>query len=215
MSTSTFSPSHSARPFFFVVAVPKLIIMTFFTSGLYGVFWYLRNWDLYQRATGSVMLLPRLLWPSYFLYSLLHRVDQRILASGRCYRWSPWWLAFGLLLTFIGGIELLMVMLPLPGFAVPLLLVVVLFHMVLARTQRAINFCEGDPQGAGNAHLSVINWLWILIVTSGWLVLGDSCNQEDGLLGEAVPEGGGQIDLQSFRLFSLVFQTRPTEIFGK
>ncbi len=189
MSTSTVSPSCSARPAFFVVAVPKLIIMTLFTSGLYGLFWYLRNWDLYHRATGSVMLLPRLLWPSYFIYSLLHRVDQRILASGRCYRWSPWWLAFGLLLTSICGIQLLIVMLPLPGFALPLLLVILLFHMVLARAQRAINFCEGDPEGASNAQLTVINWLWILVVTSGWLVLGDSCNQDAGLPVEEVPEG--------------------------
>lgn len=172
MSTRSISPSYPARPAFFVVAVPKLIIMTFFTSGLYFLFWYLRNWDLYRRAGGSAMLLPRVLWPECFLYSLLNRVDQRIRVSGRCYRWSPWWLAFGLLLSFIGGLYLSVMALPQPHFALPLLLAVMLFHAVLARAQRAINFCEGDPDGAGNAHLTVINWLWILVFTSGWLVLG-------------------------------------------
>lgn len=178
MSTSIISPSYSARPAFFVVAVPKLLIMTFFTSGLYLLFWYLRNWDLYRRASGSVMLWPRILWPECFLYSLLNRVDQRIRASGRCYRWSPWWLACGLLLCFFGGFYLLMLMLPMPPFALALLLAVVVFHSVLAQIQRAINFCEGDPHGAGNAHLTVINWLWIAIVTSGWLVVGDLWSRE-------------------------------------
>lgn len=172
MSTSTISLSCPARPAFFVVAVPKLIIMTFFTSGLYFLFWYSRNWELYRLAGGSVMLLPRILWPEFFLYSLLNRVDLRIRASGRGYRWSPWWLACGLLLAFVGGLCLLVVTLSLPHFALPLWMAVVLFHVGLAQVQRAINFCEGDLDGAGNAHLTVINWLWIVTVTFGWVVLG-------------------------------------------
>ncbi len=172
MSTSTVSPSHSVRPVFFVVAVPKLIIMTFFTFGLYWLFWYLRNWSLYRSASSAnLMLLPRILWPEFFLYSLLSRVDRRIRASGRCYAWSPWWLTCGVMLASSLSTCLLMVTLPMPDFAPALMATSVAFYAAVRRVQRAINFCEGDPEGTGNAQLTLANWLWISVVTTGWLVL--------------------------------------------
>lgn len=181
LSLATKTPAQCA---FFVVAVPKLIIMTLFTSGLYWLFWYLRNWDLYRNTAGtSVMLLPRILAPEFFLYSLLYRVDLRIRASGRCYRWSPWWLAFGVLLMSISGYYLWIVVLPVPELAPAGLVVAVLFHLFQRRIQRAINFCEGDPEGAGNARLTVINWLWILVITLGWLVLGGLPGEDGALYG--------------------------------
>ncbi|MCU1730376.1 MULTISPECIES: hypothetical protein [unclassified Pseudomonas] len=185
MSTSNFSPSQPAQPAFFVVAVPKLIVMTLFTLGLYWLFWSLRNWDLYRNSSDRrVMFLPRVLLPELFLYSLLHRVDRRIRASGRSYRWSPWWLTFGVLLMGISSLCLWMAVLPLPELASAVLVTVVLFHVFQCRVQRAINFCEGDPEGAGNAQLTVINWLWILIVSSGWLVLGGLPGEDGGLFEE-------------------------------
>ncbi|HCN47251.1 MAG TPA: hypothetical protein DIT18_17635 [Pseudomonas sp.] len=172
MSISTASPLHPVQPAFFVVAVPKLIVMTLFTSGLYWLFWSSRNWELYRDASGArVMLLPRILLPELFLYSLLHRVDGRIRGSGRSYRWSPWWLAFGVLLMGLSAHHLWMVMLPLPELAPAALVAVLLFHLFQCRVQQAINFCEGDPEGAGNARLTVANGFWILIVSSAWLVL--------------------------------------------
>ncbi|MDU9391763.1 hypothetical protein [Pseudomonas sp. zfem002] len=170
MSTSTFSPARAeTTPAFFVVAVPKLIIMTLFTCGLYCLFWYLRNWELYRKATGEIMLLPRILWPEFFVYSLLNRVDRRIRASGRNYEWSPWWLACGILLTWGLGAHLWMVSLPIPEWIDALLMMIALFLLALGEVQRAINFCEGDPQGGGNAQFTVVNWLWISIVTLGWV----------------------------------------------
>lgn len=172
MSIRTASLSHPVQPAFFVVAVPKLIVMTLLTSGLYWLFWSLRNWDLYRNASGArIMLLPRILLPELFLYSLLHRVDGRIRGTGRSYRWSPWWLTFGLLLMGLSVHHLWMVTLPLPELTPAVLVVVLLFHLLQRRVQRAINFCEGDPEGAGNAQLTLANWLWIAVVTTGWLVI--------------------------------------------
>lgn len=172
MSTRTFSLASTHEPAFFVVAVPKLIVMTLFTSGLYGLFWYLRNWELYRQASRDrIILVLRVLWPEMFLYALLNRVDRQIRISGRCYQWSPWWLACGFSLTGVSAVYVAVMMLPMPGLASALAGLVVLSCMAMDRIQRAINFCEGDPQGEGNAQLTVVNWLWISMVTLGWLVV--------------------------------------------
>ncbi|MFJ4372874.1 hypothetical protein ACIP1T_09665 [Pseudomonas japonica] len=173
MSTEIISSPVRIQPAFFVVSIPKLMVMTVVTCGLYGLFWYLRNWELYRKASGTrVMLLPRILWPEFFLYSLLSRVDRRIRASGRRYRWSPWWLACGMLLAWLLGVHLWMVSLPMPELIDALLMTMALFFLALAEVQRAINFCEGDPEGGGNAQLTVVNWLWISLFTLGWIVIG-------------------------------------------
>ena len=166
-------PANATTPVFFVVAVPKLILMTLLTGGLYGLFWYQRNWDCYGRAVGGVVV-PYMLWPELFLYSLLSRVDQRIRASGRGHDWSPWWLTCGLLLTSMLVITATVMSLPVPAWSSALLLLIPLFSLALGKIQRAINFCEGDPEGEGNARLSPVNGMWILVVTLGWLVLEGS-----------------------------------------
>lgn len=169
MSTSTLSPAGAREPTFFVVAIPKLIFMTLLTGGLYGLYWYQRNWDLHCRA-GGILAVLYMLWPELFLYLLLSRVDRRIRASGRRYGWSPWWLACGVLLTAMLCIVLGVMSLPMPGMATLLVLMISLFCLVLGKVQRAINFCEGDPRGKGNAQLTLVNWLWISTVTTGWLL---------------------------------------------
>ena len=170
MSTSTFSPAGAHEPAFFVVAVRKLILMTLLTGGLYGFYWYQRNWDIHYRAGGGIAVLY-MLWPEFFLYSLLSRVDLRIRASGRNYVWSPWWLACGVLLASILCIVLGVVSLPMPGVAKCAALMFALSLLVLGAVQRAINFCERDPEGTANAQFTVVNWLWISMVTSGWVLL--------------------------------------------
>ncbi|MHA6197700.1 hypothetical protein ACX3YG_25420 [Pseudomonas wadenswilerensis] len=169
MSTSNLSPANAHEPTFFVVAIPKLILMTLFTAGLYGLYWYQRNWDIQCRGGGIVAVLY-MLWPEFFLYLLLIRVDRQIRVSGRRYVWSPWWLACGVSLTAMLCIVLGVVALPLPGMAAVLMLMIALFCLVFGKVQRAINFCEGDPLGKGNAQLTLVNWLWISTVTMGWLL---------------------------------------------
>lgn len=166
--------SASSIPMFYVVSVRKLVVMNIASLGFYWLFWSLRNWDLYWSASGKkFMFLPRAALPELFLYSLLRKVDQRIRESGRAHRWSPWSLAFGAITTAL--LCWTMVLLPLPlATAVQVILAVVLAAlnlMIQGRIQRAINFYECDPQGAGNAQFTLVNWLWISLFALGWLIL--------------------------------------------
>lgn len=160
---------------FYVVSLRKLIVLNAFTGGLYWIYWFLRNWDLYRRSRGAELsLLPGVVWPEFFIYVLLNRVDRRIRVTGRHYAWSPWWLAFGMVLMMMLSAMLAIIRLPMNDSGLLVLalgVAVVLYYVTLCRAQQAINFCEGDPRGEGNAQLTLVNWLWIVICTSGWLVL--------------------------------------------
>ncbi len=161
---------------FYVVSLRKLIILNFFTGGLYWFFWFLRNWDLYHRSRGrGLSMLPGVLWPELFVYVLLNRVDRHIRITGRYYAWSPWWLAFGMVLMMLlsGTLELITVPIQNDGLLISAsLLTGILYYVTLCRAQQAINYCERDPCGEGNAQLTWVNWLWIIISTLGWLALG-------------------------------------------
>lgn len=167
--------SASATPMFYVVSVRKLIVLNVATLGFYWLFWSMRNWDLYWSASGEkFMFLPRAALPELFLYSLLRKVDRRIRESGRAYRWSPWQLTFGALLTALLCWVLVLISLPLAnGVGGTLAVSLAALNLVIqSRTQQAINFCEGDPNGAGNAQFTLVNWLWISIGALGWLIVG-------------------------------------------
>ena len=160
------SSGSRARPMFFVVSVRKLTLMTCFTFGLYGLFWFYRNWELYQEASGvKVNMLLRCALPELFIYSLLSRVDRQIRATGRQYAWSPWCLTFSLVLATLVFLQLSMLMPPMLG-EMPLIVLVAVLGVVmscwvLGRIQRAINFCEGDPEGAGNGRFTLVNGVWV------------------------------------------------------
>lgn len=174
------TPSHISTdsappmPMFYVVSVRKLVIMNIASLGLYWLFWSLRNWDLYWESSGKkFMFLPRAALPELFLYALLRRVDQRIRQSGRVYRWSPWGLAFGAIATALLWWALVLIPLPVAtGVQVILAVLLAVLNLVIQRRiQRAINFHEGDPEGAGNAQFTLVNWLWISLFALGWLIL--------------------------------------------
>ncbi|ROL77415.1 hypothetical protein [Pseudomonas vranovensis] len=152
-------------PQFYVVSPKKLAIMSFFTFGLYWWFCFHRNWVLHRKATGEPVLpLVRALFPVIFLYPLMRRIDARIRHSRLEYRWSPLLLK-SLYLIGVGPLLLLdqgaweqffhiATMLLLTSYGV--------FIWVIVRIQCAINFSEGDEQGAANAELSLVNWIWML-----------------------------------------------------
>lgn len=178
MSMRTPSPViqyDAAPPMFYVVSLRKLIILNFFTGGLYWLYWFFRNWDLYRRYRGSELLfLSGVVWPEFFIYVLLNRVDRRIRVTGRRFVWSPWWLAFAmvLMLALFGTLRLVTVPFPDSGpLALAFVVTGVLHYLTLCRVQQAINYCEGDVRGEGNARLSWANWLWIVVFTWGGLML--------------------------------------------
>lgn len=157
---------------FFVVSIRKLIVMNIFTLGLYWVYWYYQNWSLYRRKSGErVLPLVRTFFGILFLYGLLSRVDRQLRVAGHHHAWSPFWLtcAFILVVGLTAWANWLSQMMPILHLGAVLLNVAGFW--LLARMQRAINLCAGDPEGQSNSRLSAWNWAWMSPGILLWIVI--------------------------------------------
>ncbi|MEE1925532.1 hypothetical protein V0R50_26960 [Pseudomonas sp. 148P] len=185
MSSDTITPAidqkELRKPMFYVVSVNKLIYMTILTTGLYGFYWFYRNWATYRDATGEHMIpLLRSIIPVIFLYPLLRRIDQGMKGSGSQYEWSPKSLAMAMwliLLASFGASMLMPVPMELKDIALTNLQSMILaiaqlvaLLWVMCKIQRAVNVVEGDPEGETNAHFNGANKGWMGLGIVIWLV---------------------------------------------
>lgn len=67
-------PSHEPAPYF-IVSLTKLALMSFFTLGLYQLYWFYRNWQLERSRTGQdIWPFWRAFFSVIWCYSLLDRI---------------------------------------------------------------------------------------------------------------------------------------------
>lgn len=168
----------STEPMFFVVSVRKLVIMMFFTQGLYLTYWFYKNWKLYRQASGEqVMPVLRSIFLIFFLYALGRAVDRRIGATGRTYSWSPGWRTIGVVLAVLWAIAMPHIDLTyFQGFSdlsvIGLQFLILAFELwLLSGFQRAINYCEADPTGSANNKITGANWVWIVLFLLYWATI--------------------------------------------
>jgi hypothetical protein len=167
-STAEFLDSVATPPAFYVVRKSKLVLMFVSTSGFYLIYWLYRNWKLYRTATGNKVLpLVRAILGVLFVYSLFTRIDRRMSASGRQYRWYPRSLALGVILLACGGSALIWVPDVHIRFALSLM-ILILQTCCLLRVQDAINYLENDADGLGNSTLTFANGLWVALGLCWW-----------------------------------------------
>ncbi|PWB33056.1 hypothetical protein DCO48_11720 [Pseudomonas sp. SDI] len=157
-------PTDKSAPAFFVVSLKKLIVMHLCTAGLYGVYWYYKNWALYKQASGQA-IRPRLrtIFGVLLLYPLLSRVHLRIRASERYHPFSPLGITLAAIIPLILGIATSSWLLSAPLlWGVTSVVLSAVQYVALVKAQIAINFCEGDEEGKGNADFTPENGLWML-----------------------------------------------------
>ncbi len=147
---------------FFVVSPTKLAVMFVMTMGCY--YWYgsYKNWKLYKDSTSAnIWPFVRAGFGVFFAYSLFQRVDQSIRESGRSFAWRPRICAVALMVSILLGMFQGHFIPPIPGLVLSLVLVGFNIYLLVS-AQRAINFQQNDPQGAGNARFTLVNYAWML-----------------------------------------------------
>lgn len=166
-----------AAPRFYVVSIPKFILMASLTLGIYTGYWYYKQWLLYRGQQGFklVPLLCALCGP-FLLYPLMKRVQTDSQDSGAAPSSSPWRVTLMFWLPF-AALTSAMLVLPLVPGGIPaetdawlaLLLesmCLTLPMVALVQIQQAINIREGDQLGSGNSQLVWANRAWVV---GSWL----------------------------------------------
>ncbi|MEG3987653.1 hypothetical protein QUA13_10975 [Microcoleus sp. S28C3] len=147
--------NENSQPIFFPVSRLKLFVMSLVTFGLYQIFWFYKNWQLFKAATGSnISPFWRAVFNGIFCYSLITKIRNRAKLRGIDADFSP----FLLTLAWFG----LALCARLPK---PYLLVSFFSVIVLLPVQEIVNElnCLAAPNHNPNSRFSVWNILTIAV----------------------------------------------------
>lgn len=170
-----------AEPAFYVVSKRKFTILFLATLGLYYLYWFYKNWSRYQdqapyasEAKNTIWPFPRAMFAVFFVHSLFRKIREYGIDKPQVDAWANG--------THAGLVVLLLLVsnaldrLASKGIGSPwtdLLSLLILAPMLFAflNAQEIINVACDDPAGAGNATLSVANYVWIVIGVIFWLLI--------------------------------------------
>lgn len=163
----------ASRTEFFVVGSRKFLLLSLSTMGLYQYFWFYMQWARYRRFHNDDMWpVARSLFSVFFTHRLAGEIDHRLQRGGVGYRWSPGWVATGIVVLTIASTITgrLPYGLSLAIDLAPFALLVPITWLQL-QIQRAANAACGDPEGEANRHLTWANWAWLVVGALMWLVI--------------------------------------------
>lgn len=89
----------TSGPPFYTVSLVKLTVMMFITGGLYGLYWYYKNWSRYKAYSAKpIWPVPRAIFGLIYVPSMFGKVDALLKEKGQ--RGMPYWgaLAAGMIL---------------------------------------------------------------------------------------------------------------------
>jgi hypothetical protein len=157
---------------FYIVAVPKLLTLFIFTVGIYGVYWFYKNWSRYK-LNHKVSMWPvmRGLFSIFFAHSLFRRVNETLENKSMEHSWAPAGLATLYVVCSIASnisdrVAMRGVGSPLTDIVGFVLLAGV--GLALYKAQIAINLACDDPEGESNSALTFANIVWILMGAALW-----------------------------------------------
>lgn len=171
----------SVAPIFYIVSRKKLAILYLATFGLYGVYWFYKNWSNYKNCSSDKFNVDRSIWPvarGIFSIFFTHALFREIKAYGRdkaaLAKWNNESLATQLVLFMIASnvldrlsyrsigspytdIASILIMAPLVG--------------LLLSAQHMINVSCDDPDGKSNSRLTHVNYAWIALGLIVWFLV--------------------------------------------
>jgi hypothetical protein len=163
----------AADSMFYVVSRRKLAILFIFTFGLYGLYWFYKNWNQYRnhaqwasQGRPSIWPIPRAVFLVFFIHSLFREVKAFGRDKPQVAAWSNdlhAWLMVGLYvaLNVLDRLSARSIGSPYTDWLSFAGMVVLLFAFLKA--QAMINISCDDPDGKGNDQLTGANYVWIVL----------------------------------------------------
>jgi hypothetical protein len=128
-------------PWPLAVSMRKFVVMSFFTIGIYDVYWFYWNWRR-QRDLAGARISPgwRAFLSPFVAYTLMRDVRDAAVASGINVSWSPALKAAGYFISIMGFL--------MPGW---LWVITLITFLPLIPVQQTINRLHTARSGAGEA----------------------------------------------------------------
>jgi hypothetical protein len=171
LTTAQTPPDLSEAPFY-VVSLPKMLILGVATLGWYWTYWFWRHWQTYKRTTNAnIWPLPRAFFMIFTAHTLFETIATRLSRQKIRHAWSPgMWATLYVLV----AIEQPFAVLLLKIFSTKIMVLTVngiaiaLGAVALAQAQRAANLASGDASGSSNKTITFPNLLWMTLGLALW-----------------------------------------------
>jgi hypothetical protein len=170
----------SEQPRFFPVSEGKLMTLYILSFGLYGVFWFYRNWKLQQKMMDKKIYPAwRAIFSIFYTHSLFRLIDQQASNLERRHRFNANVLATFFVFTIIASNVLDRITMGtgmlenLPDNLVIIVSLALFFLSTypLLKVQATINRINNDMLGYLNYKYSLANYALIAIGTVLWLLI--------------------------------------------
>lgn len=149
------------------------------TFGLYGVYWFYKNWINYKNSSADRFNVDRSIWPAprgLFAIFFTHALFREIKAYGRdkaaLAEWNNESVATQLVLFMIAANVLDRLSarsIGSPYTDIASLVIIAPLLGLLLSAQRMINVACDDPDGKSNSRLTNANYAWIVLGVIFWV----------------------------------------------
>ena len=160
---------------FYVVSRGKFLILYAVTLGMYGVYWFYKNWRQYGAAHSMrIWPLARAIFSIFFAHSLFRFIYRRVIEVDEDRRWQPnlyatIYVVFDVIVSFFDGSRWLGIS---ETMALTLdLILVFVIGWVLYNAQILANIACADVAGKSNSRLTLANYFWILLCVLIWVLI--------------------------------------------
>ncbi|MGE4169638.1 MAG: hypothetical protein AB7F28_02845 [Candidatus Margulisiibacteriota bacterium] len=158
---------------YFGISPKKLVFLLVITSGIYGIFWFYKNWEAEKKyESPNIMPIIRSLFYIFFCYDLFKKVLMRAIGKGYSQKYSARWLAFLLICRlFLNKVlERVPSLEQHTGLFITICIVTLIFGILpLYTVQKAINYYNQEANGPDfKAHK--YSFVEIVVILIGVLI---------------------------------------------
>ncbi len=156
----------------YVVSKSKFTVLFISTLGLYGVYWFYKNFRQQKdRHNLNIWPVPRAIFSIFFAHSLFRTIDEKLKSGGIEYSWNPGFMAtLFVVASIINNISSNLANKSIGSPYMDILGFVLTFviYYCLYTAQKAINISQGDAEGLINSRYTLANYIWILVGIVIW-----------------------------------------------
>jgi hypothetical protein len=170
----------SGEPLFFTVSEDKLMTLYILSFGLYGVYWFYKNWKCQQQVMDKkIYPVWRAIFSIFFAYSLFKRIDQKASHLDQRYRFKAGVLATFYVFSVVASQVIDRIAMNtgvLDSISNSLIVITSLALFLLStypllKVQSTVNRINNDILGYLNYKYSLANYVLMAIGTVLWLLI--------------------------------------------